>query len=83
MISVEVRADFSIADMLVGQSAVVREIDLSNYSTRMVSMGLLPGKTIKLLRKQPFNGSIYLELNHHFLGIRIEEAKLIKIDLLT
>jgi Fe2+ transport system protein FeoA len=49
----------------------------------MVSMGLLPGKTIKLLRKQPFNGSIYLELDHHFLGIRIEEAKLIKIDLLT
>jgi Fe2+ transport system protein FeoA len=74
---------YSIADMSVGQSAIIHHIDVSNYSTRMLTMGLIPGKIIKILRMQPWNGSIYLELDKHFLGIRREEASLIKIDFLN
>lgn len=83
MLIAEEIASYSIADMSVGQSAVIHHIDVSNYSTRMLTMGLIPGKVIKILRKQPWNGSIYLELDNHFLGIRKEEAGLIKIDLLN
>lgn len=72
----------TIADMEVGQTAIIKEIDLSNFSTRMLAMGLVPGKEVTLVRKQPWNGSYYLSVNNHFIGIRINEAKLIKIETL-
>lgn len=72
----------TIADMEVGQTAIIKEIDLSNFSTRMLAMGLVPGKEVTLVRKQPWHGSYYLSVNNHFIGIRINEAKLIKIETL-
>jgi len=72
----------TIADMEVGQTAIIREIDLSKFSTRMLAMGLVPGKEVKLVRKQPWDGSYYLNISNHFIGIRDNEAKLIKIEMI-
>ncbi|SHN12723.1 ferrous iron transport protein A [Cyclobacterium lianum] len=54
-------------------------ITTSPLMVRMMEMGVMPGKTISLLRKAPFKGPMAFLIQGNVLALRIEEADLIQI----
>jgi Fe2+ transport system protein FeoA len=45
-----------------------------------MSMGILPGKSISLIRRVPFGGGLYVKVVGQNFAIRAEEARSILID---
>jgi ferrous iron transport protein A len=60
----------------------VRVISLGNQdiASRLYCMGVLPGSIIQLIRKQPWNGSLYIRVNNTSLAMRASEAKSIMVE---
>ena len=48
----------------------------------MLSMGILPGKFLKLIRRVPFGGGLYIKVEDSNIGIRDNEAQNILIEIL-
>ncbi len=69
----------NLSELTSGQSGIIDELSMHIFTTRMLAMGIIPGKRITLIRKQPWNGSYYVEVDGHYIGLRIQEAELIQI----
>ena len=48
--------------------------------TKLIDMGLFPGKEIRLLFKAPFGDPIAIDVQGYTLSLRREEAALISIE---
>jgi ferrous iron transport protein A len=70
-----------LSELQPGESGIVDELDLHVFTTRLLAMGIIPGKRIEVIRKQPWSGSFYINIDGHFLGLRIQEADLIQVKL--
>jgi len=70
-----------LSDLDIGQSGIVDELAMHIFTTRMLAMGIIPGKKLTLIRKQPWLGSYYIEVDGHYIGLRVQEAELILIKL--
>ena len=43
-------------------------------------MGIIPGAIVRLVKKNPFGGTLQLKLNNYYIAIRKEDAELIHIS---
>lgn len=68
-----------LSEMSAGQTGIIDELSMHIFTNRMLAMGIVPGKRLTLIRKQPWNGSYYIDVNGHFIGVRMQEAELIQI----
>lgn len=68
-----------LSEMSPGESGIIDELEIHSFTTRLLAMGIIPGKRITLLRQQPWNGSYYIDVNGHYIGLRKQEAELIHI----
>lgn len=50
-------------------------------ASKLISMGVLPGKTLKLVRRVPFGGGLYVKVEEQNIGLREDEARHIFIKL--
>jgi ferrous iron transport protein A len=46
---------------------------------RMMEMGILPGKQIRLFKRAPFKGPMAFLIDGNIIALRIEEAALIQL----
>lgn len=49
-------------------------------ASKLLSMGILPGSTVSVMRVAPFNGGFYLKIGAANLVLRTEEAACIIIN---
>lgn len=63
-----------------GEKAVIKSVKESLLSPKLLQMGFLPGKEIRLLRKAPGGSPLYIEIEGHFVALRLEEAANILLD---
>ena len=57
-----------------GESGTIHSFSDEATACKMMSMGILPGSNIKLIRKAPFGGAIYIKADHQQFAIRNTEA---------
>lgn len=72
----------SIADLKIGQKAVIADVALDNIPLKLLEMGCIPGKKIELLQKAPLNDPLYIKVNGSYLAIRTETAATIQVIML-
>ncbi|NJN35402.1 MAG: ferrous iron transport protein A [Saprospiraceae bacterium] len=48
-------------------------------ASKLIAMGVLPGKTLKLVRRVPFGGGLYVKIEEQNIGLREDEARHIYI----
>lgn len=72
----------SIADLKIGQKAVIADVALDNIPLKLLEMGCIPGKRIELLQKAPLNDPLYIKVNGSYLAIRTETAATIQVIML-
>ena len=71
----------SLYDLNINDVAKIHSLNTVNQSTlRLSEMGLIPGSTVRMVRKNPFGGPLQLKLNDYYLAIRKEDAKMIYIQ---
>lgn len=51
----------------------------STLGARLISMGILPGSTIEVVRKAPFGGALYVKIEEQRYALRRAEASHIVI----
>lgn len=64
-----------------GQSGFIDHFDTDELPLKLIEMGCLPGNTISLIQKAPFNDPLYIKIDDSFLAIRKETAKHIFVQL--
>ena len=69
----------TVASLKEGETGVILSYSNDKVACKLLSMGVLPGKTLRLIRKAPFGGGFYLKVEEHILAIRESEASNILI----
>lgn len=65
-----------------GAQAEIESIETDQLPLKLIEMGCLPGNTISLIQKAPFNDPLYFRVDESHLAIRRETAKHIFVRLL-
>ncbi|MGB1167472.1 MAG: FeoA family protein [Flavobacteriaceae bacterium] len=65
-----------------GAQAEIESIETDKLPLKLIEMGCLPGNTISLIQKAPFNDPLYFKVDESHLAIRRETAKHIFVRLL-
>lgn len=64
-----------------GEMAIIRKLKNSNFKVKMMEMGLVEGKILRVLFRAPFGGPIAIDVDGYTLSLREDEADLIFVDL--
>ena len=69
-----------LSNLEQGPSAVIASIPSGDTSmTRLRELGLLPGTTIKIIRRAPLGDPIEISVRGSLISLRANEAKLIEM----
>lgn len=73
---------FSLDFLKVGEKAIISKLSATELPSKLLEIGLLPGCTVEVKHKAPFNGPIGLHiLNSNILiAIRKSEATHILVE---
>lgn len=70
----------TLQDAKPGMSLRVNHIEDSGLKERLMTMGLLPGTQIKVLRSAPLGDPIAIGLRSYHLAIRRKDAAVIQVS---
>ncbi len=62
-----------------GKRVQIVSVSVSDFEAKLLAMGVLPGKTIELVRKSPFGGAWYVKIDGQSMALRVNEAQTILI----
>jgi ferrous iron transport protein A len=71
-----------LADIKVGGEGKLHKFTDDVIASKLLSMGVLPGKIVRLVRRIPFGGGLYIKVENHNIAVREEEAKNIVLAVL-
>ena len=72
----------TIAQLEIGESAIIKDFDIEFIPLKLIEMGCLPGNIVKLLQIAPFGDPLLLNINDSHLSIRLETACMIQIEII-
>ena len=71
----------TLYDLNINSVGTIHSLNTVNESTlRLSQMGLIPGSTVRMIKKNPFGGPLQLKLNDYYIAIRKEDAQMIHIE---
>lgn len=65
--------------MKSGEKAKIKHLLQNEFTTKLITLGVLPNKEVVFVQKSPFGGAVYLSFENHHLALRKEEADTIII----
>jgi ferrous iron transport protein A len=57
----------------------IKEVLESEFDSKLMEYGIIPGAELVVLNKAPFNGPIYISIGSQKIAIRKEEASFITL----
>ena len=70
-----------LSDLKPGESALVTKVEgIGAIHRRLLSMGILPGTVIRMVRVSPLGDPIAYEIRGVFISLRREEAEYIEVE---
>ncbi len=70
-----------LSDLEVGQSGTVANFKDDLVAGKLMTMGVLPGSLVQLIRKAPFKGGVYIKVDGCHIVLRDSEAAFIVLAL--
>jgi len=70
-------------ELQLGEQAEIETIETDQLPLKLIEMGCLPGNSISLIQKAPFNDPIYIKIDEAHLAIRKETAKNIFVQIVS
>lgn len=69
----------NLTEIALNQSTKIHSFDNKEIASKLMAMGVMPGKTIEVLRKDSFSKTYIVLVQDLFLAIRATEAKQILV----
>ncbi|MEL7220000.1 MAG: FeoA family protein [Bacteroidota bacterium] len=69
----------SASTLALGEEGIIGGFTDAQLASKLLSMGVLPGSQIKLIRRAPFGGAVYVSVDEHCLALREVEFAAIAI----
>ena len=73
----------SLAELKLGQKAIIRSFTNTGLSGRLIEMGCLPGETIVISKTAPLGCPLAVHIAGYELSLRKEEAASVLIELVA
>lgn len=70
-----------LSELREGQQGIIANISHHVFATRMLAMGIVPGKILSIKKRQPFGGAYLIEVENQCIGLRKKEAELILLKI--
>ena len=65
----------TLSNLSEGELAVIQSFNAGlNLQSRLVEMGILPGVTVRIIKKAPFNGPVELKVRGYEVALRYRDA---------
>lgn len=71
----------AIVNLRAGSKGVVTHFTNDEMAGKLMSMGMLPGSKVEVIRVAPFKGGFYLKVDGNCMAIRTTEAENIFLDI--
>jgi ferrous iron transport protein A len=72
--------DKSLSIVKTGEIVTISNLVDSSLKPKLMEMGLIAGKKLKVLFKAPFGDPIAIDLGGYILSLRLDEARLINVS---
>jgi len=72
----------TIAQLEIGEKAIIKDFDIDFIPLKLIEMGCLPGNMVELLQVAPFGDPLFLNINDSHLAIRLETASVIQVEII-
>ena len=69
----------TLAQLKPGQKGIIKNIVPSALTSKLLEMGLLPGKEVKFGFRAPLGDPIAVRVSGYFLSLRLDEANLVEL----
>lgn len=69
-----------LSNLKDGEKGTIRHFTNDHMASKLLSMGVLPGKSLCLVRRVPFGGGLYIKVENHNIAVREDEARNIVLD---
>lgn len=64
----------------LNKAMTVKSLSANGVTSKLVDMGLYPGKKVEVVFKAPFGGPIAIDLDGYTLSLRKDEASLVEVE---
>ena len=72
----------TLASLSEGETAKIEKFNTElGLQTRLVEMGILPGVSIRIIKKAPLKGPVELKIRNYELSLRYRDAEQILVQL--
>lgn len=72
-------APSGVPPLNIGEGGIVTGFTNAEYAAHLMAMGVLPGSRIRLVRRAPFGGAVYVEVDQQHIALRDLEFSAIAI----
>lgn len=62
------------------QTARIKGITKNGLTSKLIDMGMYPGKSVQIVFRAPFGGPIAVDLDGYTLSLRMDEASLVEVE---
>jgi ferrous iron transport protein A len=69
----------TLTELKSGQQAMLADFSVSRLHQRLLAMGFTPGSVIRVMRRLPMKGNLYVEIGGRSLALRYVEAEQIAV----
>lgn len=69
-----------LSNLHEGETGVIRAFTDDQMASKLLAMGMLPGKLLTLVRRMSLKGGIYLKVEDQTFALREEEAQNIILE---
>ncbi len=70
----------TIADLKVGEMAIIKGYESHDYTYKLLEMGFIPGSTVKVNYKAPLGDPLSVRVSGYNVALRLEEAAIITVE---
>lgn len=71
----------AIANLKAGAYGTIAHFTNEQMAGKLMSMGVMPGSSVQVIRVAPFRGGYYLKVDGNCLAIRTQEAENIFLEI--
>ncbi len=70
----------TLDNLQLNQLKTIKGLSANGLASKLMDMGMYPGKAVQVVFKAPFGGPIAIDLDGYTLSLRREEASLVEVE---
>lgn len=71
---------YKLSDIANGEEVDIIEVESSSLRVKLLEMGLIEGKSLRVLFRAPLGDPIAVDVNGYVLSLRLSEACLVHVQ---